>query len=42
MQTRLHRLINPSFYGYQDAPWRIFLRKEVQSTARARGGAEAG
>ncbi|XP_032034078.1 unconventional myosin-XV [Hylobates moloch] len=28
-QTRLHRLINPSFYGYQDAPWRIFLRKEV-------------
>uniref|UniRef100_A0A2K6TL94 Myosin XVA n=1 Tax=Saimiri boliviensis boliviensis TaxID=39432 RepID=A0A2K6TL94_SAIBB len=29
MQTRLHRLINPSFYGYQDAPWRIFLRKEV-------------
>lgn len=29
MQTRLHRLINPNFYGYQDAPWRIFLRKEV-------------
>nr|XP_054112976.1 unconventional myosin-XV isoform X3 [Callithrix jacchus] len=29
MQTQLHRLINPSFYGYQDAPWRIFLRKEV-------------
>ncbi|VTJ86759.1 Hypothetical predicted protein [Marmota monax] len=29
MQTRLHCLINPNFYGYQDAPWRIFLRKEV-------------
>uniref|UniRef100_G3RJD1 Unconventional myosin-XV n=1 Tax=Gorilla gorilla gorilla TaxID=9595 RepID=G3RJD1_GORGO len=29
MQTRLHRLINPNFYGYQDAPWKIFLRKEV-------------
>ncbi|XP_037348196.1 unconventional myosin-XV [Talpa occidentalis] len=28
VQTRLHRL-NPNFYGYQDAPWRIFLRKEV-------------
>uniref|UniRef100_M3XLT0 Unconventional myosin-XV n=1 Tax=Mustela putorius furo TaxID=9669 RepID=M3XLT0_MUSPF len=28
-QTRLHRLVNPNFYGYQDAPWRIFLRKEV-------------
>ncbi|KAM5262806.1 unconventional myosin-XV [Ctenodactylus gundi] len=29
VQTRLHRLVNPNFYGYQDAPWRIFLRKEV-------------
>ncbi|XP_058139334.1 LOW QUALITY PROTEIN: unconventional myosin-XV [Dasypus novemcinctus] len=29
VQTRLHRLDNPTFYGYQDAPWRIFLRKEV-------------
>lgn len=29
MQTQLHRLVNPNFYGYQDAPWRIFLRKEV-------------
>ncbi|KAF6299170.1 myosin XVA [Rhinolophus ferrumequinum] len=29
VQTRLHRLLNPNFYGYQDAPWRIFLRKEV-------------
>ncbi|XP_010635730.1 unconventional myosin-XV isoform X1 [Fukomys damarensis] len=29
VQTRLHRLINPDFYGYQNAPWRIFLRKEV-------------
>ncbi|XP_045744106.1 unconventional myosin-XV [Mirounga angustirostris] len=29
LQTRLHRLVNPNFYGYQDAPWRIFLRKEV-------------
>lgn len=29
VQTRLHRLLNPTFYGYQDAPWRIFLRKEV-------------
>ncbi|XP_077019523.1 unconventional myosin-XV [Tamandua tetradactyla] len=29
VQTRLHRLANPNFYGYQDAPWRIFLRKEV-------------
>uniref|UniRef100_A0A8C5Z8N5 Unconventional myosin-XV n=1 Tax=Marmota marmota marmota TaxID=9994 RepID=A0A8C5Z8N5_MARMA len=29
VQTRLHCLINPNFYGYQDAPWRIFLRKEV-------------
>ncbi|XP_063098230.1 unconventional myosin-XV [Cavia porcellus] len=29
VQTRLHRLINPNFYGYQNAPWRIFLRKEV-------------
>nr|XP_003420708.1 unconventional myosin-XV [Loxodonta africana] len=29
VQTRLHRLINPTFYGYRDAPWRIFLRKEV-------------
>ncbi|KAM9693550.1 unconventional myosin-XV [Trichechus inunguis] len=29
VQTQLHRLINPNFYGYRDAPWRIFLRKEV-------------
>uniref|UniRef100_A0A287ALF1 Unconventional myosin-XV n=2 Tax=Sus scrofa TaxID=9823 RepID=A0A287ALF1_PIG len=29
VQTQLHRLLNPDFYGYQDAPWRIFLRKEV-------------
>ncbi|VCX38212.1 unnamed protein product, partial [Gulo gulo] len=29
LQTRLHRLVNPNFYSYQDAPWRIFLRKEV-------------
>ncbi|XP_069916157.1 unconventional myosin-XV [Oryctolagus cuniculus] len=29
VQTQLHRLPNPNFYGYQDAPWRIFLRKEV-------------
>ncbi|KAB1266478.1 Unconventional myosin-XV [Camelus dromedarius] len=29
LETRLHRLLNPDFYGYQDAPWRIFLRKEV-------------
>ncbi|XP_060503096.2 unconventional myosin-XV [Panthera onca] len=29
LQTRLHRLVNPNYYGYQDAPWRIFLRKEV-------------
>nr|XP_020015153.1 unconventional myosin-XV [Castor canadensis] len=29
VQTQLHRPINPNFYGYQDAPWRIFLRKEV-------------
>ncbi|MEJ1273028.1 developmentally regulated GTP binding protein 2 [Cricetulus griseus] len=28
VQTQLHRLVNPNFYGYQDAPWRIFLRKE--------------
>ncbi|XP_040830480.1 unconventional myosin-XV [Ochotona curzoniae] len=29
VQTRLHRLPNSNFYGYQDAPWQIFLRKEV-------------
>ncbi|XP_030742377.1 unconventional myosin-XV [Echinops telfairi] len=29
VQTRLHRLTNPDFYGYRDAPWRVFLRKEV-------------
>ncbi|XP_017169817.1 unconventional myosin-XV isoform X10 [Mus musculus] len=29
VQTQLHRLVNPNFYGYQDIPWRIFLRKEV-------------
>ncbi|XP_075415257.1 unconventional myosin-XV [Tenrec ecaudatus] len=29
VQTRLHRLTNPNFYGYRDAPWRVFLRKEV-------------
>ncbi|XP_021103173.1 unconventional myosin-XV [Heterocephalus glaber] len=29
VQTQLHRLINPNFYSYQNAPWRIFLRKEV-------------
>ncbi|KAK2492703.1 hypothetical protein MC885_002875 [Smutsia gigantea] len=39
VQTRLHRLVNPTFYGYQDASWRIFLRKEVPGPAGARGGA---
>ncbi|KAM8818946.1 unconventional myosin-XV [Rhynchonycteris naso] len=29
VQTQLHRLLNPTFYGYQDPPWKIFLRKEV-------------
>ncbi|XP_070338360.1 unconventional myosin-XV isoform X6 [Equus asinus] len=29
VQTRLHRLLSPHVYGYRDAPWRIFLRKEV-------------
>ncbi|XP_057571619.1 LOW QUALITY PROTEIN: unconventional myosin-XV [Hippopotamus amphibius kiboko] len=29
VQTRLHRSLNPAFYGYRAAPWRIFLRKEV-------------
>ncbi|XP_014645274.1 PREDICTED: unconventional myosin-XV [Ceratotherium simum simum] len=29
VQTRLHRLPNPNVYGYHDAPWRLFLRKEV-------------
>ncbi|CAN0093385.1 unnamed protein product [Rangifer tarandus platyrhynchus] len=29
VQTQLHRLPNPDFYGYRDAPWQIFLRKEV-------------
>uniref|UniRef100_A0A8C5KEC4 Unconventional myosin-XV n=1 Tax=Jaculus jaculus TaxID=51337 RepID=A0A8C5KEC4_JACJA len=28
-QTQLHHPVNPNFYGYQDAPWQIFLRKEV-------------
>lgn len=37
VQTQLHRLLNPSFYGYQDTPWQIFLRKEVPG---AMGGAE--
>lgn len=39
VQTRLHRLLNPNFYGYQGAPWRLFLRKEVPV---ARGEAEWG
>ncbi|XP_066876789.1 unconventional myosin-XV isoform X1 [Kogia breviceps] len=29
VQTRLHRLLSPDFYGYRNAPWQIFLRKEV-------------
>ncbi|XP_073090813.1 unconventional myosin-XV [Manis javanica] len=29
VQTRLHCLVNPTFYGYRDASWHIFLRKEV-------------
>ncbi|KAG5203393.1 hypothetical protein JEQ12_002976 [Ovis aries] len=29
VQTQLHRLPNPDFYGYRDTPWQIFLRKEV-------------
>lgn len=37
VQTQLHRLLNASFYGYQDTPWQIFLRKEVPG---AMGGAE--
>lgn len=41
MQTQLHRLPNPSFYGYQDTPWQIFLRKEVpgagEGLTRGRG-----
>lgn len=42
LQTQLHRLVNPNFYGYQDAPWRIFLRKEVPGPAEAQGGATGG
>lgn len=38
MQTQLHRPINPNFYGYQDAPWRIFLRKEVPGQTQAEPG----
>lgn len=34
VQTQLHRLPNPSFYGYQDTPWQIFLRKEVPGRGR--------
>ncbi|KAI4533391.1 hypothetical protein MG293_016410 [Ovis ammon polii] len=30
VQTQLHRLPNPDFYGYRDTPWQIFLRKENQ------------
>lgn len=37
MQTQLHRLPNPSFYGYQDTPWQIFLRKEVPGAGLTRG-----
>lgn len=37
VQTQLHRLVNPNFYGYQDAPWRIFLRKEVPGTGQKMG-----
>lgn len=46
VQTQLHRLLNPDFYGYQDAPWRIFLRKEVRGAGaegpRGPGRAEPG
>lgn len=37
MQTQLHRLVNPNFYGYQDTPWRIFLRKEVPGAGQRMG-----
>lgn len=37
VQTRLHCLVNPTFYGYRDASWHIFLRKEVPGQAGARG-----
>lgn len=40
MQTQLHRLPNPSFYGYQDPPWQIFLRKEVPGAGEGLAGAE--
>lgn len=42
LQTRLHRLVNPNYYGYQDAPWRIFLRKEVPGQGGAEAGADGG
>lgn len=46
MQTQLHRLPNPSFYGYQDTPWQIFLRKEVpgagEGLTRGRGATQIG
>ena len=42
LQTRLHRLVNPNYYGYQDAPWRIFLRKEVPGQGGAKAGADGG
>ncbi|KAL6048385.1 hypothetical protein STEG23_000078 [Scotinomys teguina] len=37
VQTQLHRLVNPNFYGYQDTPWRIFLRKEVPGVGQRMG-----
>lgn len=37
VQTQLHRLVNPNFYGYQDTPWRIFLRKEVPEAGQRMG-----
>ena len=40
VQTRLHRLLSPDFYGYQDAPWQIFLRKEVLEPGWGWMGAE--
>lgn len=46
VQTQLHRLPNPSFYGYQDTPWQIFLRKEVpgvgEGLTRGRGVTQIG
>lgn len=40
VQTRLHRLLSPDFYGYQHAPWKIFLRKEVLEPGWGWMGAE--